>query len=131
MYGCSYNLKLSMLTSVLQAGQIEQLYARRHSLLLQSKLDNVYIPLLKGSLDDIAEPSQGIEEEDAMDVEDSQVMQLRYGEEDKLEVDFSSIPRSLRVRHWRCVLRVSAYTRGDRTCQKHKRRLSTVRSWRS
>jgi hypothetical protein len=99
-------------TAAMEQTQIEQLKARRHALLLECRLENIHLPLSSGSAaeihrilehsDAIEQPDSEQQEQDSMDVEDSQAansqeLSLVYQREEKLQFDFTSLPDDKKV----------------------------------
>merc|ERR1719215_1567590 len=70
---------------------IESSRAQRHSLLMQSKMDNIRVPMKTGSLDEIDEEAG----EDSMEMSANQPSHVIYEKEAAIEIDYSSLEEGL------------------------------------
>ncbi len=72
-------------------GKLESRRSERHSILKQCKMEDVAVPLLEGSLEEIAQDSSGQESADS-----SALSQMTYERVSRIMVDYSSLPEHLK-----------------------------------
>ncbi|UYV72660.1 SMC1B [Cordylochernes scorpioides] len=75
--------------------KVEQKKADRHSILQTCKLEDVVVPMKKGSMEDIDHETPGAGGDDS-DLTTSQNTQKMYEKEAKIKVDYGSLPEELR-----------------------------------